>query len=139
MIILDTNVLFELMRLRPEPEVLAWVDRQYGGELAVTAVNVAEILTGIAVLDDGAKKSALMDAAAMLFDQLFSGRVFSFDRIAAAEYAAIVAERRRQGSPISMADAQIAAVCRTADHILATRNTADFDRTGIELVNPWMD
>jgi predicted nucleic acid-binding protein len=66
-------------------------------------------------------------------------RVLVLDAAAAVEYATIVVEREAAGRPISMADAQIAAVCRVHHCTLATRNVGDFERTGVTTVNPWSD
>lgn len=72
-----------------------------------------------------------------MFEEDFAGRIFAFDQLAAAEYAAIVLRRERIGSPISMPDAQIAAICRASSAGLATRNTKNFEDTGLVLINPW--
>jgi predicted nucleic acid-binding protein len=60
-----------------------------------------------------------------------------FDTAAAEQYAEIITDRERLGRPVSAADAQIAAVCRARGAGLATRNVGDFDRTGIEVFDPW--
>jgi predicted nucleic acid-binding protein len=62
---------------------------------------------------------------------LFASRIFAFDQLAAIEYADIVLHRDRIGSPVSMPDAQIAAICRVSSAGLATRNTKDFEYTGL--------
>ena len=78
-----------------------------------------------------------MDAAGELFDGDLRGRILPFDHVAAVEYADIVLRRDREGNPISMADGQIAAICRASTHTLATRSIRDFDGTGVSLLNPW--
>jgi toxin FitB len=103
-----------------------------------TAITVAEILYGIGALPDGARKRSLFEAAASAFDEYLAHRVYSFDRQAAVEYANIVVNRDRDGSPISMPDAQIAAICLVHNADLATRNGKDFAGTGIRVVNPWI-
>jgi predicted nucleic acid-binding protein len=137
MIILDTNVLSELMRRRPAARVVGWVDEQDASTLAITAVTVAELLYGIARLAGGARKAKLAAAADVLVREDFAGRVLPFDNSAAERYAELVAERDRNGRPISVADGQIAAICRSHDASLATRNGRDFDATGITVVDPW--
>ncbi|UIF84656.1 type II toxin-antitoxin system VapC family toxin [Cupriavidus necator] len=139
MIVLDTNVLSELMRGQAEPAVVDWLDRQEQDSLAVTAVTVAELLYGIARLPEGRRKTGLRDAALQMLDEEFAGRVLAFDEDAAVHYAALVSQRERTGRPISMADAQIAAICRHHAAALATRNTKDFDGVGVILANPWLD
>ncbi|HEX4344860.1 MAG TPA: type II toxin-antitoxin system VapC family toxin [Solirubrobacteraceae bacterium] len=137
MIVLDTNVLSELMRRQPAARVVTWVDEQAADGLAVTAITVAELLHGVARLSRGARKTELAAAVAALVHEDFSGRVLPFDCEAAEHYADVVAERERQGRPISTADAQIAAISRCRGAVLATRNVRDFEATGIEVLDPW--
>lgn len=137
MIVLDTNVISELMHPRGEPRVVAWTDDQLAGEVYLTAITTAELRYGVARLPDGHRKSDLADRLQRTIEEDFVERVLSFDDDAAAHYADIVVDRERRGSPISMADAQIAAICRQHGASLATRNTKDFTHTGIEVVDPW--
>ena len=136
MIIVDPNVVSELMRSEPSPQVLAWIGQQRLRELRVTAVTVAEILFGIERLPDGRRKVALREVAQELFS-LFAGEVLAFDGQAAKFYAEIVDLRERRGMPISGFDAQIASICRVHDAALATRNVRDFAEIGLHLMNPW--
>ncbi|HXE44605.1 MAG TPA: type II toxin-antitoxin system VapC family toxin [Conexibacter sp.] len=137
MIVLDTNVLSELMRRRPVARVVRWVDEQDASVLAITAVTVAELLYGVARLADGARKTELAAAVAALVREDFAGRVLPFDIAAAQHYADLVADRERQGRPVSVSDAQIAAICRCHGTDLATRNVRDFEGTGITVLDPW--
>ncbi|MFP4383560.1 MAG: type II toxin-antitoxin system VapC family toxin [Spirochaetia bacterium] len=139
MLLLDTNVIAELMRPLPEPRVVAWVDRLSRNTVGITAITVAEILYGIGALPDGARKKNLFEAAASVFDGYLADHVYPFDRRSAVEYAQLVVKREQSGSHISMPDAQIAAICLANHAGLATRNTKDFDNTGITLHNPWVD
>ncbi|CAG2161336.1 type II toxin-antitoxin system VapC family toxin [Cupriavidus numazuensis] len=139
MIVLDTNVLSELMRAEAEPAVIDWLDRQAPDALTITAVTAAELLYGIARLPDGRRKSRLREAALEILDEEFAERVLPFDENAAVHYAALVSQRERAGRPISMADAQIAAICRHHAATLATRNGKDFEGVGVVLANPWGD
>jgi len=137
MIVLDTNVLSELMRRRPAARVVRWVDGQDASGLAITAVTVAELLYGVARLADGARKTELAAAVDALVREDFAERVLSFDVASAEHYADLVAERDRHGRPISTADGQIAAICRSHHARLATRNVRDFGEVGIEVIDPW--
>lgn len=139
MIVLDTNVLSELMRAQAEPAVVDWLDRQEQESLAITAVTVSELFYGIARLPDGRRKTGLQEAALQMLDEEFAGRVLPFDEDAAVHYAALVSQREHAGRPISMADAQIAAICRHYAAALATRNSKDFEGVGIVLANPWLN
>jgi toxin FitB len=139
MIVIDTNVLSEIMKPNPDPDVLSWVDSVPALQTAITAVTVAEVLYGIGRLPDGARRRKLMTAAEKIFDEDFRNRIFVFDADAAVEYATLVVEREAAGLPISMADGQIAAVCRVHNCTLATRNVRDFEGTGVTAINPWND
>lgn len=137
MIVLDTNVLSELMRAQPDAGVLAWLDRQASHALSLTAVTVAELQYGIERLPEGRRKAALHDAARAMLEQDFAGRVLAFDEAAALQYGPLVAAREAMGRPISVADAQIAAICRRHGAPLATRNGRDVEATGLEVIDPW--
>ena len=137
MFVLDTNVVSELMREDPQPEVLAWIDRQLTDDLYVTAVTEAEIRTGIAILPEGARRRGLIAAAVHAFGVLFAERVLPFDSGAAQAFAAIAATRRSVGHPISQAGCQIAAIARSVSASIATRNVSDFEGCGIDVINPW--
>ena len=137
MIVLDTNVVSELMRDSPQQTVLAWFGAQPATSLFVTTVTEAEILAGIALLPYGRRRRGLSGAAAHVFTTLFAGRILVFDSDAANIYAEIFAQRHAAGRPISQADCQIAAIARSREAAIATRNVTDFERVGVELIDPW--
>ncbi len=136
MIVLDTNVVSELMRPEPSRLVLRWLEQQPHAELNTTAVSVAEIHYGICRLPGGRRRDQLAVAAEDIF-RGFAWQILPFSHSAALEYGALVAGRERAGRPISALDAQIAAICLAAGCALATRNTADFADTGVEVLDPW--
>ena len=137
MIVLDTNVLSELMRPAPNPVVVAWLDRQNPGNVATTAITVAEILFGIERLPAGRRRDTLAVLAADMFDQEFAGRLLSFDAVAASFYDRQMSALESRGRPVAMADGQIAAICQAHRATLATRNTKDFENMEVVLINPW--
>lgn len=137
MILIDTNVLSELMRAKPAPEVLAWIDAQPTSQLFITSITVAEILYGIARMVDGKRKQGLLDLATLMFDEDFAGRILSFDADAAIHYAGLAAESEAKGKVVDMADGQIAAIAALHDARVATRNVRHFDYLGVPVINPW--
>lgn len=137
MIVLDTNVLSELMRPAPNNCVVDWLDRQDALAVMVSSITVAEILYGIERLPDGRRKREFAAMAAAMFEDDFAGRILAFDAEAAIHYATQVADSEKSGRQILMADAQIAAICLRHGALLATRNTKDFETSGVELINPW--
>jgi toxin FitB len=139
MIVLDTNVVSELMRPAPAERVVTWVNQQLATSCHITAITLAELLYGVVRLVDGRRKAELADLIEAMVADDFEHRVLAFDETAAAHYADIVTQRERAGKPISAADAQIAATCRSHGADLATRNVADFVDTGITIVSPWVE
>jgi hypothetical protein len=137
MILLDTNVLSEAMSPNPDGGVRQYLIEQAHQELFTTSISLAEILYGIELLAAGKRRTGLLAAATSMFERLFPGRILPFDEDAARAFAPIAAERRAVGRPVSLFDAQIAAIARAREAILVTRNTSDFERCGLRLVNPW--
>ncbi len=137
MIILDTNIISELTRPVPDSGVITWLDSLPAEETAITAITAAELRYGVRRMPDGRRKTELSEAVSALINADFRDRVEPFDVIAADHYADVVTARERAGQPISISDAQIAAICRALDATLATRNTSDFTGTGVNLINPW--
>ncbi len=137
MIILDTNVLSELMRPEPDPNVAAWISAWSATSLFTTTVTQAEILYGLKLLPSDRRRSRLEAVVSEMFATDLAGRVLPFDEAAAHAYAEIAAARRRAGRPITQFDAQIAAIARSRDAGIATRNVADFEGCGISVIDPW--
>jgi len=138
MIILDTNVVSEPSQPLPSPAVLRWLAVQNSAEIFTTSVTEAEIFYGLALLPVGRKRNDLQEALKRFFEHDVRDRVLSFDRAAAREFGAITAERKRAGRPIKVFDAQIAAIARAHGARVATRDIADFEHSGIDLINPWI-
>src|SRR6266702_936701 len=120
MIVVDTNVASELMRPSPAVAVREWVRGQ----------------DGIERLPGGRRKDALRAAVGEVFG-MFAELILPFDAAAAEQYALVVSHRDGLGLPIEGFDAQIAAICRARGAALATRNLADFQETGVDVINPW--
>ena len=137
MIVVDTNVISELMRPRPEPAVTRFVATRAEQAMCTTTISEAEILYGIAQMHSGRRQRELAEAAREMFREDFAGRILPFDREAAGHCAALRAARKAAGRPIGMADAMIAAIARSRGAALATRNTADFTGTGVTVLDTW--
>lgn len=137
MILLDTNILSELMRVDVSRRVVAWLDAQAASSLYICAITRAEIELGLYLLSCGKRKEQLRQAAQEMFDE-FAGKCLPFEESSAIQYARLVANRQKSGQPISVEDAQISAIALTHGMQLATRNTKDFTSIeGLELINPW--
>jgi toxin FitB len=137
MIILDTTVLSELMKTKPSPRVVAWVAKQPAAELSTTSITQAEISYGIELLPKSKRREGLLAAAEAMFAEDLAGRIFGFESEEARVFSKIAARRRALGKPISNADAQIAAIAQVRGARLATRNVADFEDCGLDVLDPW--
>lgn len=137
MIVLDTNVLSEPMRRAPDATVIDWIDHQPSAEIFTTATVITELAHGIARLPPGARQQKLAAAFDHMLTSDYLAGVLPFDQATAIECGALLALADNSGHPISLADAQIAAVCRVHNAALATRNTKHFTGLGIQLINPW--
>lgn len=139
MIVLDTNVISELFKVSPDARVIAWLN-SLNGDVGITAITLAELLAGVGRLPEGRRKSALRTSIEEALRPYRESRaILSFDDTAAAHYAEVLVARERTGQPISMADAQMAAICRANGATCATRNTKDLVHTGVQLIDPWIE
>jgi toxin FitB len=135
-IVLDTNVLSEAMRTRPDKTVATWLSGPYADDAYTTAISVGEILTGIGMLPRGKRRDRLRQITERLLEEL-KDRVLAYDTHAATIYAQLHEKRRIAGRPLSVEDGMIASICARENARLATRNVRDFADLEIELVNPW--
>ena len=137
MIILDTNVLSALMRSAPDPEVVAWLDRQAPESLWITSITVFEARFGLALLASGRRRRALERAFALLLEEDLENRVLDFDVAAASAAAELGAARQQAGRPVDMRDTQIAGIALARHATLATRNIRHFEDLSVPVINPW--
>lgn len=137
MIVLDTSVISEPLRAASEPRVRAWLNEQSAETLYTTALNIAELLAGVALLPAGRRKRELDRGLRASLSRLFQGRILLFDLAAAESYAEIVGEARRAGKTVPHEDGLIAGIARAHGFAVATRNVSNFAGAGVELINPW--
>lgn len=135
--LLDTNIISEGGKPRPEPGVMDWLAGMDESQLFLSVISLAELRHGIERLEPGRRKSAL---DAWLVEQLplrFEDRLLALDAGTADHWGRIVAQAQASGRPIGAMDAFLAATAAQHQLTLVTRNVADFEATGIRLFNPW--
>ena len=140
MILLDTRVVSEPLRPAPDPRVVAWIDAQPMETLFLSAITMAELRAGVALLPAGKRRSGLQQNLEKRVLPLFAGRVLPFDLACTPAYAALIAKARNAGSAIAAADgyiAAIAAIAATHGFTLATRDAGPFVAAGVAVINPW--
>jgi predicted nucleic acid-binding protein len=137
MIILDTNVISALMRREPDEAIVAWLDRQPGDSVWITAITLFETRLGLALLSKGRRRQTLEAAFDRLLKEDLENRVLDFDSAAAIEAASLAAERQKVGRPVDMRDTQIAGIALARRTTLATGNVRHFAGLRVPVVNPW--
>ena len=138
MTILDTNVLSEVLKPRPDPRVMEWLAAQNYHDVYITAPTVAEMMHGLNRMPEGKRRAGLMAAVEAMFENEFAGRILPFDFAAAVSYAELVVERERMGRPLTSFDAHIAAIARVNTATVATHNIKDFEHCNVALIDPWL-
>jgi toxin FitB len=138
MIILDTNLLSEPLKKKPDPAVLAWLDRQAPETLYLTTITLAELQAGIEILPVGKRRTALQEATTEAVAQ-FKARVLPFDQESAHAFGRVFAGTQAIGNPIHFGDCAIAAIAVRNRFTLATRNVREYKGAGVELINPWSE
>ncbi len=135
--LLDSNVVSELIRKVRDPAVVNWADNSPVEDMNISTITEAELRYGAAKLPEGRRRRTLLADIEDFLREAFGDRVWPFDRYAAREYADIAALRRAAGRPVAPLDCQIAAIARSRDMTVVTRNVRDFDDIGVEIINPW--
>ena len=137
MILLDTNVVSEPLRRTPAAQVVEWIDAQSLETLFLSAITVAELRAGVALLPAGKRRTALQESLETRVLPLFAGRVLPFDLGCTAAYAELMAKARAAGLAIASADGYIAAIAAANGLTVASRDTGPFEAAGAAVINPW--
>jgi len=137
MILLDTNVVSEPLRHAPEARVIEWIDVQPLETLYLSAITVAELRAGLALLPAGKRRAGLHDSLEKRVLPLFVGRVLAFDMACTNAYAELMAKVRAAGLAVGTADGYIAASAAANGFTVATRDSSPFQAVGLAVINPW--
>ncbi|CAN7635660.1 type II toxin-antitoxin system VapC family toxin [Rhizobium sp. LjRoot258] len=137
-LLLDTNVLSEVTKPRPEARVLQWLDGLDEDRAFISVVSIAEIRRGVALMNNGRKRDALAEWLSRDLPQRFERRVIPVDEPVALAWGDVMGLAKRSGRGLASMDGLIAATALAHDLTLATRNTKDFEGLGIEIIDPWI-
>ena len=137
MIVVDTNVISEAMRDMANGRVVQWMDAQPVETLFLSAITVAELRFGIAVLPAGKRRDRMSARLEQEVLAAFAGRVLPFDMDASEAYAALMARARQKGKAIAKADGYIAATAASHGFAVATRDMSPFKAAGVPVIDPW--
>ena len=137
--LLDTNIISELRRPRPESRVLAFVAGQPLEELFVSAVTFAELRFGIEMVGDPNRRAELHDWLAHKVRPMFDQRVLAVSEDVMFKWRLLVEDGRKAGHTFSQPDLIIAATGLHHGLTVVTRDTGDYARARVPLFNPWVD
>jgi toxin FitB len=135
--LLDTNVLSELRRPKPDASVVRFVADQPLGDLYVSVVTIAEIRYGIELVTDVSRRLALKDWLDHTLRPMFAGRTLEITEDIMVEWRLLVEQGRKSGHTFSQPDLLIAATARHHGLTVVTRDTREFERVGVGVENPW--
>lgn len=137
--LLDTNVISELIAERPTERVLNWIDSREESSIFLSVITIGELRRGIELKPASRRRDVLEQWFETQVLTRFQGRIVHLDAPAMLVWGKLTAELSRAGRPLPAMDSLIAASCIANGLTLVTRNTSDFERTGVFLVNPWTD
>ena len=134
--LIDTNVISELKRRRPEPSVLAWISERPAASLYLSVISLGEIRKGVQSVTDLHKKSQLLDWLESDLHNFFADRILPIDASIANRWGILLANAKR---PMPAIDSLLAATAGAHHLTFVTRNTKDLQGLEIPLLNPWLN
>jgi toxin FitB len=135
--LLDTNCISELVRPKPEPRVLEWMEAADEATLYLSVLTVGEIRKGVAGLTQSKRRTQLETWLEVDLHARFSGRIMPIDRAIADRWGLLTAESKRKGNPLSVIDGLLAATALHHNLTVVSRNSNDFSDTPAQVLNPW--
>lgn len=135
--LLDTNVISEWMKPRPDPNVARWLAEADEDQIWLSVITFAEIRLGIEEMAAGRRRDALLTWLENDLPARFEGRIIGIGLAVAAAWGVIMARSRKAGRSLNGIDAFLAAIAQVRGLTLVTRNTKHFESLGLELLNPW--
>jgi len=135
--LLDTNILSEGRKPRPEPRVAAFYEKQPLSQLYISVVSIAEIRFGIELQDDPVRRAALNDWLALTIRPAFAGRILPVTENVLLKWRVLMESGRKIGHTYSHPDLMLAATALHYGLTVVTRDRSDFDKARVPVFNPW--
>lgn len=135
--LLDTNVISETVKPKPDPRVIKWLEQQSPTDLFLASQTIGELVRGAVRVKEKPRRERLTKWIEDDLAEQFEDRILPFDNSAAKIWGRLMGQGDREGRRPSAADAQIAAVSIDRELVLVTRNVNDFERLEVRLLNPW--
>jgi predicted nucleic acid-binding protein len=135
--LLDTNCLSELVRVKPEPRVLGWMEAIDEGLLYLSVLTLGEIRKGLAGLAPGKRRTQIETWLEVELKARFSGRILPIDVPVADRWGLLAAQANSRGTPLPIIDGLLAATALHYNLTVVTRNASDFTNAQVQVLNPW--
>jgi toxin FitB len=135
--LLDTNIISELTKTRPEPKVISWIQATSEELLYLSVLAIGEVRKGIDSLPASNRRSLLESWLANDLVLRFSGRILEVNLDVAERWGTISAQAKIAGTPLAVIDGLMAATTLHHNLTLVTRNIKDLRLSGIKTLNPW--
>jgi predicted nucleic acid-binding protein len=135
--LLDTNCISEVVRLKPEPRVIAWMEGADESLLHLSVLTMGEIRKGLAALQQSKRRTQLETWLELELQARFSGRILPIDATVADRWGLLAASAKRRGKALSSIDGLLAATAIHHNLTIVSRNVSDFANTYVPVVNPW--
>ena len=135
--LLDTNCISEVVRLKPEPRVMAWMEGADESLLHLSVLTMGEIRKGMAALQQSKRRTQLETWLELELQARFSGRILPIDAAVADRWGLLAASAKRRGKALSSIDGLLAATAIHHNLTIVSRNVSDFANTYVPVVNPW--
>lgn len=136
--LLDTNCISEIVRTRPDPNVVAWMQAADENLLYLSVLTLGEIRKGVAALPQSRRRTLLETWLEVELRARFSGRILDVDAAVADRWGLLSAEAQRAGKPLSAIDGLLAATALHYNLTVVSRNASDFAGVGTAILNPWL-
>ena len=135
--LLDTNILSERRKPKPEPRVTAFYDAQQLNALYISVVSIAEIRFGIELQEDATRRAELYDWLTLKLRPAFAGRILPVTEDILLRWRTLMEDGRKTGHTYSHPDLVIAATALHHGFTIVTRDRSDFDKARVPVFNPW--
>jgi predicted nucleic acid-binding protein len=135
--LLDTNCISEVVRLKPEPRVLEWLEAADESVLHLSVLTLGEIRKGVSGLPQGKRRTLLETWLEVELRARFVGRILPVDAAIADRWGLLAVGARRRGKALSFVDGLLAATALHHNLTLVTRNISDVGVSGVPVLDPW--
>ena len=135
--LLDTNCISEVVRIKPEPRVMAWIEAAEESLLYLSVLALGEVRKGLAALPQGRRRIRLETWLEVELRARFSGRILPIDEAVADRWGLLAAYAKGRGKPLSAVDGLLAATAIHHNLTVVSRNVSDFTNAQVSAINPW--